>query len=275
MVNPESMAAAVDMLMREPCVISRQLPVLVINTHADWDHVWGNGLFVGPLTRFPAPIIGHRLAAERMTDPEATDFLASFKAENPGRFDSVQLWPPTIRFEGRLSIEGGDLTLDLIPTPGHTPDHVSIWIPEIRLMLAADAAEMPFPEVTRWELLPQLRESLRRLDQLAPATALYCHAAGNTDPTLIRHNIAYFDQLEERCRVRLHDAPAELTGDPAAWLGWPLEEALPPGVSLQDLSSVDFYLAGHVKAIQAMVRWMREEKLRRDWRTGPSGRLIP
>src|SRR4051812_30235820 len=34
----------------------RQL--LVLNTHADWDHYWGNGAFSGPTAHTPAPILG-------------------------------------------------------------------------------------------------------------------------------------------------------------------------------------------------------------------------
>ena len=39
--------------------------LLVVNTHADYDHAWGNQVFSGPEARYPAPIIGHALCAER------------------------------------------------------------------------------------------------------------------------------------------------------------------------------------------------------------------
>ena len=56
--------------------------------------------------------------------------------------------PPTLRscfsVNGRLLIDGGDLTLALLPTPGHTIDHYALYIPEINTLLAADAAELPY-----------------------------------------------------------------------------------------------------------------------------------
>src|SRR5690348_3825626 len=51
-------------------------PVIVVNTHADWDHFWGNAAFPG------APIVGHRLCRERILSPEATA-VEKLKAENP------------------------------------------------------------------------------------------------------------------------------------------------------------------------------------------------
>jgi hypothetical protein len=93
-------------------------------------------------------------------------------------------------------------------------------------------------------------------------TALYCHAHGFTDPALIRHNTAYFDEVERRCREALSEgrlrSKGEPAGDPVASLGWPLEEALPPGVSITDLPHLEFYREGHVRAIRAMLRWLEE-----------------
>src|SRR5262245_15551502 len=45
--------------------------LLVVNTHADYDHAWGNQLFAGPGAIHPAPIIATRLCAEWLRQPEA------------------------------------------------------------------------------------------------------------------------------------------------------------------------------------------------------------
>ena len=43
----------------------------------------------------------------------------------PGRFDEVEPTPPSILFgDAGLVLDGGDLTIELIPTPGHSDDHV-------------------------------------------------------------------------------------------------------------------------------------------------------
>ena len=257
MVSRDSMETVMTTLAGDLQNTKRTL--LVINTHADWDHVWGNGLFVGPDARYPAPIIGHRLTAEAMAAPQARKVLDELQTEYPGAYDTAAWWPPTVRCDGELTIDGGDLTLQLVSTPGHTPDHLSIWIPELRLVLAGDAAEMPFPEVGGADALPTLRASLERLESLQADMVLYSHAPGVTDPGLIRHNIRYFDELERRCRRVVSPrsvSDIETSDDPATLIDWPLEEALPPGVSVSDLSPADFYRAGHNTAIRAMVSWL-------------------
>ncbi len=55
---------------------------------------------------------------------------------------------PTLTFSGEnMTIYGEDLSLHLLHTPGHTPDHLAVWIPEIGTCLAVDAVEHPIPEV--------------------------------------------------------------------------------------------------------------------------------
>lgn len=228
--------------------------LLAVNTHGDWDHVWGNGLFLAPDAPFPAPVLGHRLIAERVTSADAVEFLTAYRQEHPGEYDRAEWWPPSVLFEGELRLDGGDLTLLLIPTPGHTPDHVSVWIPEIRVLIAGDAAELPFPLVSEDGSLPELRASLARMRALQPAAVLYCHAPGVTSPDLIGHNMAYFDELEGRCR-----RVGEL-GDPAdaaSSLGWPMEEALPPGTTPDDVPDPEFYRRFHDTNIRAMIAWQQ------------------
>jgi glyoxylase-like metal-dependent hydrolase (beta-lactamase superfamily II) len=256
MVNLETAREIMNLLAPD---LSAKRSLLVVNTHGDWDHTLGNGLFAGPDPQFPAPIIAHRLTPSRMRSAEAVAYVASLKAENPGEFDSAEIWPPTVLFEESLVIDGGDLTLHLFPTPGHQPDHISIWIPEIRYLLAGDAAEMPFPHVSDWKTLPELRSSLHRMQDFGAERVLYCHAADVTDPVLIWHNICYFDELERRCRQSLTSGTipkdVEELEDPALAIGWPFEDALPPLMALDDLPPPE----GHFQAIRAMLIWIQAE----------------
>jgi glyoxylase-like metal-dependent hydrolase (beta-lactamase superfamily II) len=255
MVNLETSGEIMNLL--RPDLISER-SLLIVNTHGDWDHCLGNGLFVAPTAPYPAPVIAHRIAAERIMSPEAAEGLAKLKAESPGEFDTAENWSPTVLFDGTLTIDGGDLTLVLIPTPGHQPDHISIWIPEIRVLLAGDAAELPIPYVPEWKTLPELRASLHRMNDLKADQVLYSHAQDITDPALIGHNIRYFDELEARCRRALanESIPPEIDAlaDPAAAIGWQFEDALPPVMALDDLP----WPEGHSLAIKAMLKWVRE-----------------
>jgi glyoxylase-like metal-dependent hydrolase (beta-lactamase superfamily II) len=232
----------------------RQL--LAVNTHADWDHAWGNQVFAGPGAAHPAPIVASRRCAEWLRGEQAQRELERMRAAEPGRFDDVRLTPPTVLFDQKLAIDGGDLTLELFATPGHTPDHVAVYIPEIGTLLAGDAAELPFPFVESAAALPQLRDSLRRMAALEPATALYCHAPVTSGPALLRANTAYFDTVEARCRAALaRDAPA-IPADDAdveALVGFAFAEAIPPELDADALAG--FYRPGHQAAIRAALEY--------------------
>ncbi len=199
LINPATARHVLDHLT--PWLTTRLL--LVVNTHADYDHAWGNQLFAGDDAVAPAPIIGQRRCAVEFAQASTAALLAEFVAAEPAIFGDVRLTPPTLLFDDALTIDGGDLTLELIPTPGHTPDHISVWMPQIGALLAADAAELPFPFAARPADLPALRTSLARLAALHASSALYCHAPVACGPQLIRDNLAYFDRLEEACRGAL------------------------------------------------------------------------
>lgn len=258
LVSPETVAQVMAALQAELAgPPSRDL--LVVNTHADWDHTWGNAFFDGPTAQFLAPIVGHTASARRIDLDEAKRFLADSQSRHPGWYDGVDFRLPTIEFEDSLTIRGGDLSLQLIPTPGHTPDHVCVWIPELRLLIAGDAAELPLPYVDDYRTLPALRASLQSMLELRPEMVLYCHGAGMYSPDLIEHNLWYFDDLETRTRVALGanpDAdPIELSADV---LRWPLEEVMPGDLRVDELFSVDFYRDSHDRAIRAMASWVME-----------------
>jgi glyoxylase-like metal-dependent hydrolase (beta-lactamase superfamily II) len=193
MSTPELAADVMQALQR----VRQGRQLLVINTHAHYDHCWGNALFSDTDGRYAAPIIGHARMRDVLLSQHTQDELAHTQQENP-RFAQVRLVPPTITFTDSLQIDGGDLTLDLIPTPGHCDDHIAIWIPQIWLLLAGDAAEHPFPHVTRAEDLPLLRASLEQMLALDPQFVVPCHG-GTTDPGLLRRNLNYFDEVAHRC----------------------------------------------------------------------------
>ncbi|MGS4887899.1 MBL fold metallo-hydrolase [Roseibium sp. MB-4] len=168
-------------------------PLITINSHMDWDHFWGNSA-LDPHT----PIIAHSAAVARLSDPDAKHMLAEKRAEEP-RFKNVEIVPPTITFSGNtMSLHGGDLTLELLHTPGHTPDHVAVWIPEVRTCLAVDAVEYPIPEV--WNQSPdnlrKLCTSLKQIRDLHPNHVVLAHGQ-TADPEVAAANIDYFTKLRD------------------------------------------------------------------------------
>lgn len=106
----------------------RDRPLVVVNSHMDWDHFWGNLALDGDV-----PIIAHSKAIERLSDPAVLQKLVEKRSQEK-RFCEVEIITPTVTFSGeRMALHGGDLTLELLHTPGHTPDHIAVWIPEVQV----------------------------------------------------------------------------------------------------------------------------------------------
>jgi glyoxylase-like metal-dependent hydrolase (beta-lactamase superfamily II) len=232
--------------------------LLVINTHADYDHAWGNQLFIGLDARFPAPVIGSQRCAERLLDGGEAPSLAKMQATEPAIFGEVRLTPPTVRFEGQMTIDGGDLALHLLPTPGHTDDHIAIYIPEIATLLAGDAAELPYPAARAVDGLPQMRASLQTLAALDAKAVLYCHAPVEAGPQLLRDNIAYFDALEHACRTFLRANPSAILAEDAdliTLIGCRYEDVT-PRTDLWRNVDVHYRTVAHAAQLQMMVKWL-------------------
>jgi glyoxylase-like metal-dependent hydrolase (beta-lactamase superfamily II) len=241
---------------REKLGNGRQL--LVINTHADYDHCWGNLAFTG---EYAAPIIGSKLSAALFQEPEAEEVLQQCQEREPDIFDEVVLVPPTVQVDGRLRIDGGDLTLEFFPTPGHTVDHYALYIPEINTLLAADAAEVPYPMARTVDGLPLMRQSLAQLAAMKAETVLYCHAPVTIGPQLLHDNIAYFDKLEEKCRAALaRGVPPQPDedADVITLFNCPFAEAVPAGEHWQNIHEY-YQTTGHIQQIRMMLEILSKE----------------
>ncbi|MGB1254143.1 MAG: MBL fold metallo-hydrolase, partial [Candidatus Promineifilaceae bacterium] len=182
--------------------LSASRTLLVINSHADYDHAWGNQIFAGPTAVHPAPIIAHKASPKHFRNYEALR-AEKISSDEPEIFGTLKITEPTLLFDNSMVIAGGDLTLNLIYTPGHTDDHIAIQIPEIDTLLAMDSAETPFPFARTDEAIQTMRDSLAKLAALDCETVLYCHAPVLTGKQLILDNIAYFDAIESACQAAL------------------------------------------------------------------------
>jgi glyoxylase-like metal-dependent hydrolase (beta-lactamase superfamily II) len=258
LINPTTANALAD--FTQTFLPSRQL--LVVNTHSDWDHAWGNQLFAGPDASHPAPIIAHTECAAQFDSPEAFATLKQMQQEAPDIFGDVRLTKPTLTFSQHLNINGGDLNLHLFPTPGHTPDHIAIYIPEISTLLAGDAAELPYPFARAATTLPTLRASLARMADLHAVTALYCHAPPTTGPHLIHDNIAYFDALEAACRAALAHGldPMQVPDQElAAALDCDFASVAPTTGAWAEVSH-ESRTTGHAEQLRLMLTWLSQSE---------------
>ncbi|WP_170142788.1 MBL fold metallo-hydrolase [Thermosporothrix hazakensis] len=232
--------------------------LLIINSHADWDHTWGNGYFRGT---FLAPVIAHERCRERMLSAEAQEALREYQQQF-ACFHNVELVPPTLTFSDRMTINCDDMTLELFHAPGHQPDHIAVWIPEIRLLLAFDAVEDPFPSLADAESVPVMFATLERLQALQPAHMLCCHGEKN-DPALITRNLAYFQELERRCQQVLaqQQVDEQTLEDAVRSVHFPYEEAIAGG---SEQISHGYYNEAHTRNIRLMVQYLMGQKKQTD-----------
>lgn len=88
---------------------------LLINTHADGDHVGGNSLL-------DCPIYAHQTTYDRMIS-----------------FDRNEDELPTKTFsETQMTLKFGEFTIELIHMGGHKPDQTILWLAEQKVLIASD-----------------------------------------------------------------------------------------------------------------------------------------
>ena len=84
-----------------------------------------------------------------------------------------EVWPRVEIVDGTAaSVRAGDGTLDVIPTPGHSPDHACLWDPETRTLFAGDllvSGGTIMIAASSGGSLRQYLESLARVRALEPA----------------------------------------------------------------------------------------------------------
>ncbi len=121
---------------------------MVVNTHANGDHCWGNELVAD------AQIIASARTAEEITTGVSPTQLAMLlknapqlgqlgefasRVFGPFDFDNITLTPPTKTFEDELLLKVGDKTLHLIEVgPAHTLGDTLVHIPADRVVFTAD-----------------------------------------------------------------------------------------------------------------------------------------
>ena len=195
LARPDDMAPVADLLGETPTVL--------VYSHADWDHVWGTaGLSA------PQAIIAHDDCRRRFED-DVPATLAQMQTEQPGRWDDVQLVPPTVTFPERLTLDLGGVTVELHHLPGHTADCLVALIPEWGILLGGDAVEDPFPLLNDGTVPVGWTRRLQGwADDARVTTVIPSHGAID-GPELIRRNIAYLDALR-----RGEDPLGQAPGDP-------------------------------------------------------------
>ncbi|MDJ0757276.1 MAG: MBL fold metallo-hydrolase [Ardenticatenaceae bacterium] len=104
----------------------------LINTHYHSDHVGGNHFLQ---TRYQVPIAAHRWEADMINqgDREACGAEYLDQPVEPYQVDRPLL-------DGDI-LDLGDRELGVIHTPGHTLGHISLYLPEEKILICGDAVQ--------------------------------------------------------------------------------------------------------------------------------------
>ena len=184
-----------ELLRQAALKLADSRPLLVVNSHADWDHYFGNMCF-------PEPIIGTQSMVERVMAGVGQKELKHKISEHPDCYGGVRLAAPTVAIPDEAILYGGDLSVRLLLTPGHRPDHLSLYLPEIKTLLPGDCVEDPIPLVDEdsdenSRTIEELKQSLQRFLELEPEWVLANHTTPEKGVARIRPNLAYLAQLQE------------------------------------------------------------------------------
>jgi glyoxylase-like metal-dependent hydrolase (beta-lactamase superfamily II) len=113
-------------------------PIVVINTHSHWDHVWGNWVFEDSL------IISHKLCRERLEKVWDAGL-----AENAKYIDGeIRKCLPNMVFEDSLHFS--DDGIYIFHAPGHTDNCISVYDEVDKVLYAGDSIGDTDEEIVPW-----------------------------------------------------------------------------------------------------------------------------
>lgn len=178
----------------------------VVNTHYHADHTLGTYLFP------EAHVVSHTLCREYL-DTVGRDGLTRMKEQSP-ELEEVEIVLPDMLFDsGHINIYLGGKTVQLTPSPGHSPDIINVLVVNDRIMFASDNM-MPVPTIFDGSY-SDLVDTLESMRELSLDSIVQGHGEvilrGEVQD-LIDSDLAYLSKIKEA----VEDIVEE--GDPVAIL---------------------------------------------------------
>jgi len=145
-VDTRNNPSEADVVIRDIAARFDQPIVAVINTHAHYDHTFGNQSFAA----LPGVVIyGHHRIPRHFDDyegPRLATVQADPSREPDKRWADVVLTPPGTLVSAPLTLDIGGRSIELIPLdPGHTDTDLAVNIPDARVWLLGDVVEESGP----------------------------------------------------------------------------------------------------------------------------------
>lgn len=216
-----------------------QSPVrYVINTHYHADHTYGTCFFQN------AVAVGHALCREYL-DTLGRSSLEEAQSQVP-ELDEVYIVLPEIVFEeGCLSLHLGGKTVNLIHSPGHSHDSIMVFVPDDRVLFAADAM-MPVPFWPDGNV-DDLVNSLRTIVDMQVENVVQGHGEvvlRGEIGAIVESDIRYLNTVQKK-----------------------LAKAIERGVKLEDMTGIDIESCGKSRIpLNGLVVDLHQANLRRLYR---------
>lgn len=155
-------------------------PIVVFNSHRDWDHIWGNCYF------HYTPIIAHQSCREMII----RDGEIGLKEHQEMQQGDVEIVLPNLTFDKRINFpEDG---VEFYYTPGHTIDSASCLDQVDKILFAGDNVEEPHPYL-QYDNLDRYITTLKEYLELDIEAIIPGHGE-ISDKDLVKRNIAYINE---------------------------------------------------------------------------------
>ncbi|MHA1219251.1 MAG: MBL fold metallo-hydrolase [Candidatus Heimdallarchaeaceae archaeon] len=160
-------------------------PFIVFNSHADYDHVWGNHVFK------ESEIIAHELSPE-IFQKEGEEILEKYEEHKRGE---VILTPPNKLFKEKIVFE--DEGVEFYHSPGHTLESSSCFDHKEKILFVGDNIESPFPYINFLNL-ENYCDSLREYLSRNAKVIISGHDEVMFDESLILKNLQYLETIQSK-----------------------------------------------------------------------------
>lgn len=153
-------------------------PIIVFNSHHDYDHIWGNQCFKDSI------ILAHNLCRKKIEEIGESD-LKDYVDHKKG---DVELTLPNVLFSEKvIFVEEG---VEFFHSPGHTEDSSSCYDQIDEVLFVGDNIETPLPYLRKLNL-KNYTETLDDYIARKPIVILSGHDDLMFTDKLIRENLEY------------------------------------------------------------------------------------
>jgi cyclase len=216
-----------------------QVPVrYVVNTHYHADHTYGTCYFPNAVT------VGHVLCRHYL-DTSGRSALEEAQSQ-VAELEHIYVVLPEIVFEvGCLNLHLGGKSVNLIHSPGHSDDSVIVYVPDDRVLFAADTMmPVPFwPDGNTGDLI----NSLQVINEMQVENVVQGHGEvilRGEIQSIVESDIRYLNTVQKK-----------------------VARAIEKGMGLEDLPSIDIESCGKSRIpLNGLVVDLHEANLRRLYR---------